>query len=71
MSFETLLGEPDNFRIRAGTVSADPMSDWRLGPQLDLVLAVAIAVWEAERRPYFPPELSRRVKKVPLFPERW
>jgi hypothetical protein len=51
---DTLLGELANFRIRPVTV-ADPIADRRMGPQDDLVLAVAIGVWEGERRPFFPP----------------
>ena len=44
---DTLLGELANFRIRPVTV-ADPIADWRVGPQNDLVLAVAIVVWDGK-----------------------
>jgi hypothetical protein len=60
----TLLGELANLRINPGA-AVDPIGDWRVGPQDDLMLAVAIAVWEAERRPYFPPESRRQVRRQP------
>jgi hypothetical protein len=68
---DTLLDELANFRIRPGATIPDPLNDWRIGPQDDLLLAMAIAVWEAERRPYFPPEPRRRIARGLVFPEKW
>jgi hypothetical protein len=48
---ETPLGELANFRTRPGA-EFDPIADWRVGPQDDLVLAVAIAVWDGQTPVY-------------------
>jgi hypothetical protein len=40
-----------NFQIRPKTThSTDPVADWREGVQDDLVFAVGIAVWKAEKK---------------------
>jgi hypothetical protein len=43
-----------NFRVKMGRDKADDILDWREGPDDDLVLALAIAAWEAERNPGLP-----------------
>ncbi len=45
----TLVQELTTFRAKPAPASNDPYLDWREGPQDDLVLAVAIAAWRAER----------------------
>src|SRR5271169_498270 len=40
-----------NFRPMVATTAPVDTLDWREGPDDDLVLALAIAAWEAERRP--------------------
>lgn len=40
-----------NFRFKVGREKGDDTLDWREGPDDDLVLALAIAAWEAERNP--------------------
>lgn len=67
---DILLAELANFRIKPWNV-ADPIGDWRTGPHDDLVLAVAIAVWESDHQLFFPPPPTKPVKWEPLFPERW
>ena len=67
---DILLAELANFRIKPSNI-ADPIGDWRTGPHDDLVLAVAIGVWECERPTFFPPTTSKPVKREPLFPEKW
>ena len=44
----TLAGELHQFQVRAVSLAADA-AEWRERPHDDLVLAVAIAVWHAER----------------------
>jgi hypothetical protein len=46
-----LARELVNFRFKVGCEKADETLDWREGPDDDLVLALAIAAWEAERNP--------------------
>lgn len=46
-----LARELVNFRFKVGREKADDTPDWREGPDDDLVLALAIAAWEAERNP--------------------
>ena len=45
----TLAGELHQFLVRAISLAADASLEWRERPHDDLVLAVAIAVWLAER----------------------
>ena len=45
----TLAGELHQFQARAVSLAADASLEWRERPHDDLVLAVAIAVWLAER----------------------
>jgi hypothetical protein len=47
---ELFLRELANFRMRAVTLGDAPLA-WREGRQDDLVLAVALTVWYAERHP--------------------
>jgi hypothetical protein len=46
-----LARELVNFRFKVGREKGDDTADWREGPDDDLVLALAIAAWEAERNP--------------------
>jgi hypothetical protein len=46
-----LAWEPVSFRSKVGHNGPEDALDWREGPDDDLVLALAIAAWEAERRP--------------------
>jgi len=46
-----LARELVNFRFKVGHNGPEDALDWREGPDDDLVLALAIAAWEAERRP--------------------
>jgi hypothetical protein len=46
-----LARELVNFRYRVGHERPENALDWREGPDDDLVLALAIAAWEAEKRP--------------------
>ena len=45
-----LARELVNFRFKVGHNGPEDALDWREGPDDDLVLALAIAAWEAERR---------------------
>jgi hypothetical protein len=54
---QMLVQELTNFKAKVPTASSDLLSDWREGQHDDLVLAVAIAVWAAERSP--PPSVFR------------
>ena len=50
----TLLEELQTFQLRTVSLAADPAVEWRERPHDDLVLAVAIAVWQAELyRPFW------------------
>jgi hypothetical protein len=46
-----LTRELVNFRFKVGHNGPEDALGWREGPDDDLVLALAIAAWEAERRP--------------------
>jgi hypothetical protein len=46
-----LARELINFRFKVGHNGPEDALDWREGADDDLVLALAIAAWEAERRP--------------------
>jgi hypothetical protein len=46
-----LARELVNFRFRVTSKGPEDALDWREGPDDDLVLALAIAAWEAERNP--------------------
>jgi hypothetical protein len=46
-----LARELVNFRFKVGREKGDDTLDWREGPDDDLVLALAIAAWQAERNP--------------------
>ena len=46
-----LARELVNFRFKVGQERSEDVLDWREGPDDDLVLALAIAAWEAERNP--------------------
>jgi hypothetical protein len=46
-----LARELVNFRFKVGQDRSEDVLDWREGPDDDLVLALAIAAWEAECRP--------------------
>jgi len=61
-----LARELVNFRFRVTSKGPEDALDWREGPDDDLVLALAIAAWEAERSPglgfsigYSVPEMAR------------
>jgi hypothetical protein len=47
---QTLARELTTFRVKVVAAAADAAA-WRDGPHDDLVLAVAVAAWEGERRP--------------------
>jgi hypothetical protein len=53
----TLVRELSTFRARIPPAADDTLPDWREGPHDDLVLAVAVAAWTAERwiEPYTGP----------------
>ena len=46
-----LARELVNFRVRVASKGSEDALDWREGPHDDLVFALAIAAWEAERNP--------------------
>jgi hypothetical protein len=46
-----LARELVNFRFKVTSKGPDDALDWREGPDDDLVLALAIAAWQAERNP--------------------
>ena len=46
-----LARELVNFRFKVGQDRSEDVLDWREAPDDDLVLALAIAAWEAERNP--------------------
>jgi hypothetical protein len=46
-----LARELVNFHFKVGHTGPEDALDWREGPDDDLVLALAIAAWEAERNP--------------------
>jgi hypothetical protein len=46
-----LVRELVNFRFRVTSKGPEDALDWREGPDDDLVLALAIAAWQAERNP--------------------
>ena len=46
-----LARELVNFRFNVGHERSEDALDWREGPDDDLVLALAIATWQAERNP--------------------
>jgi hypothetical protein len=46
-----LARELVNFHFKVGQDRSEDVLDWREGPDDDLVLALAIAAWEAERNP--------------------
>jgi len=46
-----LARELVNFRFKVGHNGPEDALDWREGPDDDLVLALAISAWEAERNP--------------------
>lgn len=45
----TLLSELHDYRLKAPLLGNDALLAWREGPHDDLVLAVALAVWDGER----------------------
>lgn len=45
----TLLDELQHFKIKTAPLKDDAAIEWRERPHDDLVLAVAIAVWQAQR----------------------
>ncbi len=47
---EVLVKELQNFRIKRPAPTTEQMIDWREGEDDDLVFAVALACWRAERR---------------------
>jgi hypothetical protein len=46
-----LARELVNFRFKVTSKGSEDALDWREGPDDDLVLALAIAAWQAERNP--------------------
>ena len=44
-----LLREMHNFRVKITAAANETFSPWREGDHDDLVLAVAVAVWQGER----------------------
>jgi hypothetical protein len=46
---QTLAAELQQFKLKAVPMTADAAVEWRERPHDDLVLAVAVAAWEAER----------------------
>jgi hypothetical protein len=47
----TLVEELQNFKAKVGTSSADALEHWRERKHDDLVLALTIPLWYAERNP--------------------
>jgi hypothetical protein len=54
-----LARELVNFRFKVGHEKSDDALAWREGPDDDLVLALAIAVWQAEQSPGIPYSIVR------------
>lgn len=54
-----LARELVNFRFKVGHEKSDDALDWRESPNDDLVLALAIAVWQAEQCPGIPYSIVR------------
>jgi hypothetical protein len=62
-----LAREPVNFRFKVGQERSEDVLDWREGPDDDLVLALAIAAWEAERNPGLGFSYGYGVSEMRLF----
>jgi hypothetical protein len=61
-----LVQELSNFRVKITAAAHEAFGVWRDGEHDDLVLAAALAGWEAERQPrwFLDPDLSRRPEGV-------
>ena len=57
---KTLVGELLSFEVRITEAGSDTYGAWREGAHDDLVFAVALAAWYAER--YGLPERAQRVR---------
>jgi len=62
-----LARELVNFRFKVGHERPADALDWREGPDDDLVLALAIAAWEAERNPGLGFSYSYGVSEMRVF----
>jgi hypothetical protein len=70
---ETLVKELQNFRVRVTAAANEVFGAWRDGMNDDLVLALAVAAWAAERcRPAITisPHALTVVRSGPLTPDR-
>jgi len=68
LSHASLLArELVNFRFKVTSKGPEDALDWREGPDDDLVLALAIAAWEAERNPGLGFSLGYSVSKMAGF----
>ena len=50
---ETLVSELQTFRVKVTLAAAETLDAWRENAHDDLVLAVALACWWAERSPFW------------------
>ena len=62
-----LARELVKFRFKVGHKRSEDALDWREGPDDDLVLALAIAAWEAERNPGLGFSCSYGVSEMRVF----
>jgi hypothetical protein len=62
-----LAREFANFHFKVGQERSEDVLDWREGPDDDLVLALAIAAWEAERNPGLGFSCSYGVSEMRVF----
>jgi hypothetical protein len=56
---DTLVREMQDFRVKITAALNETYSAWREGKHDDLVLAVSLACWLAEREPPWPPDAIR------------
>jgi hypothetical protein len=64
------LTELQHFRLKAVSLTPDAVFDWRERPHDDVVLAVAVAAWRAERGT-FKVDVWVYPKDPPPEPRRW
>jgi hypothetical protein len=66
-----LVKELNNFRAKITLAGDDTIEDWRQGQHDDLVLAIAIAAWQAERQKPLPPMKGFGVIRTGLQKVGW
>jgi hypothetical protein len=67
----TLIEELSNFRVKITLACNETFGAWREGAHDDLVLAVAIAVWEGERHQHSPTGVPFVLGKPPAWMRRY